>query len=89
MDTSKNELSLQLEQGTLNVKAAAIILHEGKLLVKKRDGIFVLPRGNVQFNESAEDALERILRIQLTANATVGRCLFVHQRFCDGEDQRL
>lgn len=88
MDTSKNELSLQLEQGTLNVKAAAIILHEGKLLVKKRDGIFVLPRGNVQFNESAEDALERILRIQLTANATVGRCLFVHQRFCDGEDQK-
>jgi 8-oxo-dGTP diphosphatase len=64
------------------IVVAAIILHEGKLLVcQRRKGsafelLWEFPGGKVRAGETLEEALERELREELDVNASVGQEIY-------------
>ena len=76
-------LRLDTYKGAFRVRAAAVILHEGRLLVA-RDALpaAYLPGGGVNIHETAEDALLRELSEEMDVTAEIVRPLWITQRFC-------
>lgn len=63
------DLSLRTELGKLNIRVAAWIEQEGKLLVCKfPDGHISLPGGRVKFNETTIEAIQRELNEELESS---------------------
>lgn len=79
------DLTLNTEQGKLNIRVAAVILSNGKILVEKdgRVNFSVCPGGRVKFGETVEHAIERELTEELGEKPRVIRPLYVHQNFFD------
>ena len=59
------------------VRAAALILQNGKLLVTKDKGKYYTIGGAIQVNESTEDAVVREVREELGVKAQAGQLAFV------------
>ena len=59
------------------VRAAALILQNGKLLVTKDKGKYYTIGGAIQVNESTEDAVVREVKEELGVKAQVGQLAFV------------
>ena len=59
------------------VRAAALILQNGKLLVTKDKGKYYTIGGAIQVNESTEDAVVREVREELGIRAQAGQLAFV------------
>lgn len=54
------DLSLDCEEGCLNIRVAALIQSQGKLLISMYpDGLRSLPGGRVLFGENTRDAIQR------------------------------
>lgn len=85
------DLTLDTAQGKLNIRVAAVILNEGKILIESnpRVNYSVLPGGRVQFCESAQDAVKRELTEELGGNPQIIRPLYVHQNFFDMDGERF
>ena len=83
-------LHFDTSKGMFCVRAAAVILHEGHLLVA-RDAkpAAYLPGGGVTVNEKAEDALRRELFEELGVHADVQRPLWFTERFFTDPDTNL
>lgn len=79
------DLTLDTAQGKLNVRVAAVIVNDGKILIESnpRADYSVLPGGRVKFCESAEDAIKRELTEELGGEPQIIRPLYVHQNFFD------
>lgn len=79
------DLTLSTTEGKLNIRVAAVILSDGKILVEQgRNADFsVCLGGRVEFGETAEHAIERELTEELGETPRVIRPLYVHQNFFD------
>ena len=77
------DISFKTAEGTFNYRAAAIIVHEGRLLVLQDEGIphDYLPGGRVHLRESAEAALARELREELDVDLPPHRLVFMAESF--------
>jgi len=75
-------LRFETRKGSFCVRAAAVILHEGRLLVA-RDSLpaAYLPGGGVTIHEKAEDALQRELFEEMGIKAKLIRPLWITERF--------
>ncbi len=77
------DISLRCEEGWFNLRTAAIIIHEGRILTLRDEGIDhdYLPGGRIHLRESAEDALRRELREELDIPLPENRLVFVAESF--------
>lgn len=87
------DVSFHTRKGLFNLRCAAVITHENRLLVTEESGapILYLPGGRMKINERAEDALSRELQEELGVSLTAGRPLFFCQSFFRDEarDERV
>ncbi len=77
------DISFKTTEGAFNYRAAAIIVHDGKLLVLQDEGIphDYLPGGRVHLGETAEAALARELREELDIDLPPHRLVFMAESF--------
>lgn len=77
------DISLRSTEGVFNYRVAAIILHAGRILVLRDEGIphDYLPGGRVHVGESAEAALARELREELDIALMPHHLTFVAESF--------
>ena len=87
------DISFKTGEGRFNYRVCGIIVHEGKLLVMKDDGIgpYYLPGGRVQLHETTDAAVVREMREELRIAAKIVRPLWLNQSFftLDGTDERF
>ena len=87
------DISFKTGEGRFNYRVCGIIVHEGKLLVMKDDGIghYYLPGGRVQLHETTDAAVVREMREELRITAKIVRPLWLNQSFftLDGTDERF
>ena len=77
------DISIKSPGGAFNYRAAAIIVHEGRILILRDEGIphDYLPGGRVQLHEPAEAALARELREELDIGLSAHRLAFMAESF--------
>jgi len=80
------DLSFKSPGHRFNVRAAAIIRHEGYILCDQERGtnFSFLPGGRIQRGESSAKALQRELGEELEIDVQVGQPLIITQSFFDG-----
>lgn len=84
------DLTFRMEEGTFNFRVAAVMIHEGKLLVMQdtQSPYWYLPGGRVQMHETAEMALVRELGEELDVHPCVKRPLWLVQNFYEEDVNR-
>lgn len=77
------DISFKSPEGAFNYRAAAIIVHDGHILVLQDEGIphDYLPGGRVHLGEPAEAALARELREELDITLPPHRLVFMAESF--------
>lgn len=77
------DISFKSAEGAFNFRAAAIIVHDGRILVLQDEGIphDYLPGGRVHLGEPAEAALARELREELDIAPLPHRLVFMAESF--------
>jgi len=77
------DISFKSPEGAFNYRAAAIIVHEGRILILQDEGIphDYLPGGRVHLREPAETALARELREELDMDLPPHRLVFMAESF--------
>ena len=77
------DITFRLKEGTFNFRVAAVMIHDGKLLVMQdtESPYWYLPGGRVQLQEQAETALLRELREELDIAPVIIRPLWMVQNF--------
>ena len=76
------DVRFETHKGDFCFRAAAVIQHEGRVLLAK-DALpaYYLPGGGVTMHETAEGALQRELSEELGIEATIRRPLWITERF--------
>ncbi|MBQ8201015.1 MAG: NUDIX domain-containing protein [Clostridia bacterium] len=77
------DITFKGAEGAFNFRAAAIIVHEGRILIMQDEGIphDYLPGGRVHLHEPAEAALTRELREELGIELPPHRLVFMAESF--------
>ncbi len=77
------DISLAVGRHHFNYRVAAVIRHEGKLLVcrAEKDGFYYLPGGRVKEGETSAEAVRRELREECSSEAVTEGPLFVVEDF--------
>lgn len=77
------DLTFRIPEGTFNLRAAAVILHEGRILAMQdeRSPYYYIPGGRVAFGETAETAILREVQEELGIDARIIRPLWLNQGF--------
>ena len=77
------DISIKSNKGAFNYRVAAIIVHDGKLLIMQDEGIphDYLPGGRVHLGEAAEAALTRELSEELDIALPPHRLVFMAESF--------
>ena len=77
------DISIKVENAAFNYRAAAIIVHDGRILILQDEGIphDYLPGGRVHLGETAEAALARELREELDIDLPPHRLVFMAESF--------
>lgn len=84
------DISFKIAGGAFNYRAAAIIVHDGRILVLQDEGIphDYLPGGRVHLGETAKAALARELREELDIDLPPHRLVFMAESFFTLMDTR-
>jgi ADP-ribose pyrophosphatase YjhB (NUDIX family) len=84
------DISFKSCNGAFNYRVAAIIVHDGKLLIMQDEGIphDYLPGGRVHLGETAEAALARELSEEMEIALPVHRMVFMAESFFTLMDTR-
>lgn len=86
------DISFVTGKGKFNFRVCAVIVNDGKLLCMHdyRSPYYYLPGGRVKMGETAEQAIVRGLKEELTITPTIERALWLNQAFfkedVDGTD---
>jgi 8-oxo-dGTP pyrophosphatase MutT (NUDIX family) len=85
--TEEHECSFDDDPRWFRVRAAAIIVHEGKVLMARNSAepFHYSVGGGVHHYESAEQAVRREVREELGIDLAVDRLAFIHENFFDGD----
>lgn len=85
------DLTFRIPEGTFNLRAAAVILHEGRILAMQdeRSPYYYLPGGRVGLGETAEDALLRELKEEIGIRARIVRPLWLNQGFFNADVEKV
>ncbi len=78
------DITFNVPEGIFNLRTAAVIINEGKLLVMRDEGIshLYLPGGRIQWGETANQGIYRELYEELNIkNARIIRPLWLNQSF--------
>lgn len=77
------DLTFRIPEGVFNLRAVAVILHEGRILAMQdeRSPYYYIPGGRIGFGETAEDAVLREVREELGIDARIIRPLWLNQGF--------
>ncbi|MBQ8654032.1 MAG: NUDIX domain-containing protein [Clostridia bacterium] len=77
------DITFRTPEGCFNLRAAAVILHEGRILAMKDDNspYYYLPGGRIRLHETADSAVLREVREELGVEARIIRPLWVNQGF--------
>ena len=89
--SSRVMLAIDFPQGRLNLRAAAIVLREGHVLVHQGNGEnhWTLPGGRVELFEPSSTALQRELEEELAETTTIGPLRFLVESFFSHEGHRF
>ena len=74
---AQQDFRTKVENTVFGVRATALILQNGKLLVTKDKGKYYTIGGAIQVNESTEEAVVREVREELGVKAEAGQLAFV------------
>ena len=74
---TQQDFRTKVDNTVFGVRATALILQNGKLLVTKDKGKYYTIGGAIQVNESTEDAVVREVREELGVKAQAGQLAFV------------
>jgi 8-oxo-dGTP pyrophosphatase MutT (NUDIX family) len=85
------DLAFNTGQNRLNIRAAAVIIHDGYLLCDREEGIdwAFLPGGRVKRGETSRQALIREMREELNIDINVRSPHFITESFFFHEDLRF
>lgn len=77
------DIRLKMAAGNFTLRAAALILRDGRLLVAKHDDYdcFYTIGGGIKLGETSEEAVMREVFEETGARLTVERLIFVQERF--------
>lgn len=77
------DITFRMPAGVFNLRAAAVILHDGCILAMKddRSPYYYLPGGRIRLHETAESAVLREVAEELGVQARIDRPLWVNQGF--------
>lgn len=84
------DISFKTGEGRFNYRVCGILVHEGKLLAMKDNGIghYYLPGGRVQMGETTDEAILREMREELLIDAKITRPLWLNQSFFELDGTR-
>ena len=84
------DITFRMQEGTFNFRVAAIICHQGKLLIMKSSDApyWYIPGGRVHLHEQAENALKRELQEELGIVPKIVRPLWMVQNFYNEDVNR-
>lgn len=77
------DITFRMPAGVFNLRAAAVILHDGCILAMKDEHspYYYLPGGRIGLNETAEHAVLREVAEELGVDARIDRALWLNQGF--------
>lgn len=77
------DITFKTVEGRFNYRVCAMILHKGKILAMHddRSPYYYLPGGRVQLHETAEAAVLREVKEELSIDAKILRPLWLNQSF--------
>lgn len=77
------DITFRMEEGTFNYRVAAILCHQGKLLIMKSSDApyWYIPGGRVHLQERAETAILREMLEELEITPKIIRLLWLVQNF--------
>ena len=80
-------MTVQCDNGIINVRVGAIILQDGKILMvsNKRNDYFYSVGGRIQFGETAEQAIVREVLEETGVEMEIDRLGFVHENYFYGD----
>ena len=84
------DLTFRLKEGTFNYRVAAIMIHQGKLLIMKSSDApyWYIPGGRAHLQERAEDAVVRELKEELQICPKSVKPLWIVQNFYNEDVNR-
>jgi ADP-ribose pyrophosphatase YjhB (NUDIX family) len=85
-----NVLRVQLGEQVFNLRASAVVCHDGQVLLHRAEGdqFWTMPGGKVQMGETGADTVQREMQEEIGVAVQVERLLYISEEFFDYNDSR-
>lgn len=85
------DITFEMTRGKFNVRVAALIVHEGKILVMRDDAgdYFYLPGGRITLHETSGDAMRREILEELNETVSSPRLRWVVENYFYEKHQKM
>jgi len=83
-------ISFESGNNKFHYRAAGIIIHENKVLIQRisNDTLWFIPGGRVEFNEPAEETIEREMREEYAISISNKKLVWIVETFVKFPDER-
>ena len=73
---------IRTEEGRLKLRVSGIIIHDNKILIEVySDGVYFLPGGTINMNETSEDAIIRELKEEIDKDFIIDSLVSICEEF--------